>query len=164
MVSTLLPSEVSIRFQLLSSSCQLLSSVRHHSPTSDAGEGWRAPKTLFFSFLCKGCMHVLSRSRESQSESGHANLTYIKSSKISNHCFLTKQTESLRVGSDSDVTGQGNKLEIGEQFESEAHPHMGRPVSLRETFLVLQALLMLTGLLGFPWGGRQNSNLWESLP
>ena len=104
-------------------------------------------------------MYVLSRSRESQSESGHANLKYIKSSKISNHCFLTKQTESLRVGSDSSVTGQGTKLEIGEQFENEAHPHMGRPVSLRETFFVL-----LTGLLVFPWGGRQNSNLWESLP
>lgn len=89
---------------------------------------------------------------------------YIKSSKISNHCFLTKQTESLRVGSDSDVTGKVNKLEIGEQFENEAHPHMGRPVSMRETFLVLQALLMLTGLLGFSWGGKQNSNLWESLP
>lgn len=63
---------------------------------------------------------------------------------------LTKQTESLRVGSNSDVTGQGNKLEIGEQFGSEAHPYMGRPVSLCETFLVLQALLMPTGLLGFP--------------
>lgn len=77
---------------------------------------------------------------------------------------LTKQTESLRVGSNSDVTGQGNKLEIGEQFGNEAHPYMGRPVFLCETFLVLQALLMPTGLLEFPRGGRQNSNPWESLP
>lgn len=98
MVSTLLPSEVSIKYQLLPYHANFYLLLDTTVQLVVSGRVDAHPKLSSFLFYVKdACMSCVGaeRSRGSQSENSHANLMYDKSSKIQNHCFLNKANRIL---------------------------------------------------------------------